>query len=80
MLGSLLRSGSRRFELHFWRKKCKHCDCSREEHNVDYVPGWNRPKAKFIQGQDDHEEEVVKAKPVKIKRTPGALLHAMQPR
>jgi len=56
------------FELHFWRKKCKHCGCSREEHNIDYVPGWNRPKAKLIQSEEDNVK-AEKPKPAK-KRTP----------
>lgn len=48
------------FELHFWRKHCKHCKCAREDHDVDYVPGMNRPRAKFIGCEPVPEEPATK--------------------
>ena len=37
------------FELHYWRKWCKHCGYSREDHDVDYVPGvYVRPGAVLV--------------------------------
>lgn len=48
------------FELHFWRKRCKHCLCEREDHEVGYQEGMNRPSAKIIKDKAEEPEPAPK--------------------
>eukprot|EP00039_Didymoeca_costata_P018706 m.334616 g.334616 ORF g.334616 m.334616 type:complete len:729 (+) comp17399_c0_seq1:112-2298(+) len=48
------------FELHFWRKRCEHCLCPRENHEVGYQEGMNRPTAKIIKDDKPVEEPAPK--------------------
>lgn len=51
------------FELHFWRKRCKNCGYSREDHDVQLMPGVYRPYRRLIGAEEaaveeEEEEEV----------------------
>ena len=55
------------FEFHFWRKRCAHCGCPREEHDVAWMPGMNRPTRQIIKIEEDMPEPP--PEPPKKKRT-----------
>jgi len=59
------------FDYHVWRKCCRNCGCGRMEHDVDWLPGMNRPVAKVIKG-DEPEPEVVEAPKKKKKKKRSA--------